>query len=433
MDFLFRSPLAPAIIGLWVALAASVTIGALGFTIGPWPVGVLALAGAAGAGLGLWGMRGALTALNQCREMLDNAARGNLEDRFLRIRGSDPLAELARSVNHFMDSSDAFVRESEASLSVVAQNRFYRRIVERGMNGTFKAAAATINVMTGNLQKEIESHRQIARSFREVVSGQVDEGSAIARRTRQNAEEMESVSTTARDLAASVLDTTQRVSRNMRTVASASETLTASIGDIRTRIGHAEDISEGAVKTVSDTRSVVTALSDAARQIGAVINLINDIASQTNLLALNATIEAARAGEAGKGFAVVAGEVKSLANQTAKATDEIRVQVDAIRSISLEAVEAMTRIGATVQQISEISGVVAQAINEQSVATREISSSASVTATDINDTAAKMEEVTTAARRSAEAAHRVLLDSVDMIQNSEKLAEEVTTFIGKMV
>jgi methyl-accepting chemotaxis protein len=430
---LFRSPLFTATSGLWAAIVAlAVTLMTALTTGASWLVVVPVVLALGGAILVMWGLRGTVTAMNQCRQMLDNAARGNLEDRFLLINGHDALAELARAINHFMDSSDAFVRESEASLSVVAQNRFYRRIVERGMNGTFKAAATTINTMTRNLQTEIQSHRQIAREFQEVVSTQVGVGNTIARQTKSNAQEMESASNDTLTMSRTVYETTLNVSRNMQTVAVAADKLTASIGEIRSRIGHAENISGSAVKTVSDTQSVVTALADAAQKIGAVVSLINDVASQTNLLALNATIEAARAGEAGKGFAVVANEVKTLANQTAKATDEIRIQVDAIRSISTAAVDAMNQIGSTVQQINEISAAVSQAINDQSVATREISSSTNSSAGDINDTASKMEDVTAAATRSADAARRVLKDSVDMNANSEKLAHEVTTFIGRM-
>ena len=396
-----------------------------------WFVAVPVVLALIAALMGLQALHRTVAGIKQCQEMLDKAARGNLEERFLLISGHDALAKLARSINHFMDSSDAFVRETEASLSVVAQNRFYRRIMERGMSGTFKSAAVTINSITNSLEQVIQKHREVARGFQIVVSTQVDTGISIAHHTKANAMAMDTASNGTLDLSRSVLETTRNVSQNMQKVATAADKLTASIGDIRSRIGLAEDISGNAVKTVQDTQSVVNALSEATKKIGAVVNLINDVASQTNLLALNATIEAARAGEAGKGFAVVANEVKNLASQTARATDEIRIQVDTICSISTAAVDAMNQIGSTVLQINEISRAVNLAINDQSLATHEISTSTNSSAADINDTASKMEEVTAAATRVADAARNVLQASVEMAGNSEGLAHEVITFISR--
>ncbi|MBV8165346.1 MAG: HAMP domain-containing protein, partial [Alphaproteobacteria bacterium] len=161
-------------------------------------------------------------------------------------------------------------------------------------------------------------------------------------------------------------------SSNVQTVAAASEELSASIGEIGRQVTHAATIAERAVEETRQTDGTVQGLAESAGKIGEVVKLINDIAQQTNLLALNATIEAARAGEAGKGFAVVASEVKSLANQTAKATEEITAQITAVQSVTRETVEAIKRIGGTIGEVSTVATSIASAVEQQGAATQEI-------------------------------------------------------------
>src|SRR5262249_15463735 len=159
-------------------------------------------------------------------------------------------------------------------------------------------------------------------------------------------------------------------STNVQTVASAAEELNASIGEIGRQVTQSAQIAGKAVSEAERTQATVRSLADGAQKIGDVVKLINDIAGQTNLLALNATIEAARAGEAGKGFAVVASEVKSLATQTAKATEEIAAQIGAIQNATGDAVGAIDGIGKTIAELSHIATAIASAVEEQGAATR---------------------------------------------------------------
>ncbi|MEI9984892.1 MAG: methyl-accepting chemotaxis protein [Aliidongia sp.] len=164
----------------------------------------------------------------------------------------------------------------------------------------------------------------------------------------------------------------EEASSNVQTVAAASEELSASIGEISRQVTHAASIAERAVEETRRTDNTVRGLTETAGRIGEVVKLISNIAGQTNLLALNATIEAARAGEAGKGFAVVASEVKSLANQTAKATEEISAQIAAVQKVTQEAVDAIRSIGGTIGEVSEVATGIASAVEEQGAATQEI-------------------------------------------------------------
>ena len=163
----------------------------------------------------------------------------------------------------------------------------------------------------------------------------------------------------------------EEASTNMQTVASATEEMTTSVAEISRRVVHSAEIATSAVEQADATNQKIEGLAEAAQKIGEVVNLINDIADQTNLLALSATIEASRAGEAGKGFAVVASEVKSLAGQTAKATEEISAQIGAMQKSTEEAVAAIQEIGKTIGEISEVATTVASAVEEQDAATRE--------------------------------------------------------------
>ena len=178
------------------------------------------------------------------------------------------------------------------------------------------------------------------------------------------------------------------------------------------------------------TNTTVEGLNRTAQRIGEVVQLIETIAGQTNLLALNATIEAARAGDAGKGFAVVASEVKSLASQTAKATEEIRAQISEIQGATGQTVEAIRSIGATIRQMSEIATTIASAVEEQGAATREIASNVHQAAQGTGDIATNIEGVSRAAGDTGAAASQVLSAAGELSQQSETLRRDVDEFLA---
>jgi methyl-accepting chemotaxis protein len=191
-------------------------------------------------------------------------------------------------------------------------------------------------------------------------------------------------------------------------------------------------ISQNAVSEADATNETVQGLAAAATKIGEVVNLINDIAGQTNLLALNATIEAARAGEAGKGFAVVAQEVKNLANQTAKATEEISAQIGAVQSETAGAVTAIERIRSIIGEVNDISTTISSAVEEQGVSTKEIARNVQEAARGTQDVNQNIENVSRAAGETGSAAGQVLTASQDMSRQAEGLRGEVDKFLHEI-
>jgi len=188
-------------------------------------------------------------------------------------------------------------------------------------------------------------------------------------------------------------------------------------------------IATRAVGEANNTNITVEGLAEAAQKIGKVVELIRDIASQTNLLALNATIEAARAGDAGKGFAVVASEVKSLANQTAKATEDIAAQIAGMQEATSGTVQSIKGISATIGEISEIASAIASAVEEQGAATQEISRNVQEAATGTQEVTSNIVTVNEAAQESGKSAAQVLNASNELAKQGEVLGEEVDKFL----
>ena len=196
--------------------------------------------------------------------------------------------------------------------------------------------------------------------------------------------------------AASAASASTQTSSNVQTVAASAQELAASVTEIRRQVDHARSISSDAVGEANRTSETITGLAEAAKAIGDVISLIDEVADQTNLLALNATIEAARAGEAGKGFAVVASEVKNLANQTGRATEDIRNQIDSVQKITTDAVGMITGVSGIITQINDISSAIASAVEQQSAVTEEVSSNMHVASQGVAEISQAMSNIASA-------------------------------------
>ncbi len=232
--------------------------------------------------------------------------------------------------------------------------------------------------------------------------------------------------------AENVASSSTEANDNVMTVASAAEELSASIAEITRQVRSAVDMSSQAVQEAETTNHNVSKLAKVSEEIGQVIQVITDIAEQTNLLALNASIEAARAGDAGRGFAVVAGEVKELANQTAKATETIAGQISSIQKESDGAAKAIGHIGETIQKMNDINQAISAATEEQNEATREISQSVHYASSATQRVTEAIASVTEASNETGKAAGDVLLSSTDIRQKGEGLSERVGDFLAEL-
>jgi methyl-accepting chemotaxis protein len=230
-------------------------------------------------------------------------------------------------------------------------------------------------------------------------------------------------------LATVVANASEDASNNVQSVASATEELAISVREISQQVQESNSIAASAVQQADETDSRINALSQAANRIGDVIKLITSVAEQTNLLALNATIEAARAGEAGRGFAVVAQEVKALAAQTAKATDEIGIQIAGMQTATQEAVGSIKMISSTIGKISEITTAISAAIEEQGAATQEISGNIQRTAAGTSQVAGTIAEVSHGANQTGAASSQLLSSARQLSESTTSLQAEIDGFL----
>jgi len=368
-----------------------------------WIIGVLAAAAA------LSGLAGFLIVVSVARPIVrttDIMGRLAKHDLSVEIDGQgrkDEIGAMAKAVQVFKDSmieGDRLAAEQKAE----QQRKEQRQVAIEGYIKTFDQSVASSLGMLASASTELQNTAQSMSSTAEEASRQATAVSAAS----------------------------EQASTNVQTVATAAEQLSSSISEISRQVAESTRISSQAVSDANRTNTQVQALAEAAQKIGDVVKLINDIAGQTNLLALNATIEAARAGEAGKGFAVVASEVKSLATQTAKATDDIAAQVKAIQGATGDAVTAIGSITDTIGRISEIATTIASAIEEQGAATKEIARNVQQASAGTNEVTSNITGVTQAAAETGAASSQVLGAAGELAKQGETLRADVNQFLANI-
>jgi len=282
--------------------------------------------------------------------------------------------------------------------------------------------------------KEARSQRleALVRGFEQRVGSMIGVLASAATELQATSHAMTGSAEQTNQQAGHVAHAAEGASASLHTVASAAEQLSASIGEINQQVTQSARISERAVQDARHTDEIVQALAEGAKKIGEVVEMISSIASQTNLLALNATIEAARAGEAGKGFAVVASEVKNLAQQTARATDEISTQIGQVQVATGEAVEAIRTISRTIEEVGTIAGAIAAAVEEQGAATSEIARHVQQTSASASEVTRNIGSVSEAARGTGAAASQVLSAASELSHQAEGLSGEVARFVAEV-
>ena len=387
---------------------------------------------AVSASVTLWLFSRTRNVIHRAGIILTQVAEGKLDVRIVDIREKGELGLLERNINRMLDLTEVFTKEADAAMTMTAEGRYFRHVLTDGLAGEFAVHARKINLALESMDDRSGTFTAEAVRVGDMIKRESETMAATATELEATSRQMNEIAGHASTSSAEVVNVAENASAETESVAAAAGEVASGVREVASQVTQSAGKAQAAVNRVTSTEKDMQSLMEAAHRIGEVTKLINDIAGQTNLLALNATIEAARAGDAGKGFAVVANEVKNLANQTGKATEEIGSQIASMRSATEAAVLAIRDIAEMIRDLNESFTIITESTEQQSAAISEISRSIQGVSQGIGQVAQTIGDVAERSGTATEAAGQVLIAAGALAEQTVRMNDRIDSFVQRV-
>ncbi len=371
--------------------------------------------------------------LDRLAEVCLRAANGDLEARLTGIDDGAAGAETMHAINHLLDMTDAYVRESRGTLAAASEGRYHRHFLKGGMRGAFGEGAKEITAACERMAdieaRMREQREKLVGEFEREIAQAIGAVSEAVASLESTANSMLAQAETALERTDEAGSAAEKTSKNAEMIAAGAEELATSIEEIRRQTDSSRATVDRVAGDIEAAKNSMRQLMQVASSVDRVVVFIRELADQTNLLALNATIEAARAGEAGKGFAVVASEVKSLANQSARATEDIVQQISAMQSATRATNKSIDAIADRAGRLTEVVSAIAAAIEQQTAATSDMSGNVQQAAQGSHAVGAAIADIRRAAKGSGDGAKAVFESARALRAQADNLKERTALFL----